>query len=387
LNVVTGESAVFWIQEVEDEKHEIYFGDGVVGKKLQNGNVISVEYMTTNGEDANGVKTFTATGPIDSLTNFTIETVSVAQNGIALESNDSVKFLAPLYYETQNRAVNKHDYEVLIKKDYPQIEFIRVWGGEENDPPVYGKVFIAAKPFGALAFSNQEKETILNTIVRPRNPVSIEAVIVEPDYLQILIISEVLYSSKETSLTAGEIQVKIENDNKAYRDENLVGFDKKLRYSKIVEVINNADESIVSNLTSLKLKYTITPALNVTSSYQINLNTPVDKGDANNNVSALNTTAFLKDGLVSYIGDDGKGNLYIYRLVSGVKVITENNIGTLDYTNGQIIIPSLLVQQVIDEDDIHFFVDPAKLDIIPVRNQVLVINDFDISISVSAEDA
>ncbi len=388
INVIESNSPAYFLQEVEDGKYEIFFGDGVVGKRLEDGNLLRVNYVVTHGEVANGAKKFTPTVTIAGYNGTVITTLQSSKDGLPIESNERIKFVAPQFYEAQNRAVNKHDYETLILKDYPQVEFVRVWGGEENDPPVYGKVYMSLKPIGALSFSAQEKLSIINSIIRPRSPVSIETVIVEPDYLKVIVSTVAKIKLRNSTLTLGDIQGKIIQAIKNYRDSNLLGFDSNFRYTKLTRQIDAADQSIQNNLTQIKLKYTITPPINIAQRFEIHLNAKIDKGDSANNISALNSTGFIKDGLVSYIGDDGMGNLYIYRLVLSQKVIVETNVGTIDYDTGKIILPSLIIQGIPDgKEVIDFILIPGENDLTPVRNQIVVILDEDISVQIINEDA
>ena len=387
INIVGPDDAVFWLQETEDGLWEIYFGDGVVGKKVENGNIIIIEYMNTSGSLANTARRFTLVTSVGSYNRSTVTTIEAAKNGLEAQSIESIKFVAPQFYQTQNRAVNKHDYVTLIKKDYPQVEFATCWGGEENDPPIYGKVFLALKPTGAFAFSEQEKLSIINTIIRPRNPVSIQVEIVEPDYLQILVDSVVKYSAKSTTLTLGDVQQKAINAIKGYASSNLNGFDSTFRYSKLTKAIDNSDVSITNNLTTIKLKYTITPPINIPAKYDINTNAKISKGDANNNISGVNSTAFTRNGVTSYIGDDGQGNLYIYRVVVSQKVIMERNVGTVNYDTGKISIPSLVIEGIpTGAETIDFILTPAQNDLTPIRNQILLINDSDITVTMVNQD-
>lgn len=388
VNVLDGTSPAFFLQEVEDGKIEVYFGDGVIGRRILDGNIITIEYVVTKGPDANTAKKFAPTVSVGGYNGTVYTTLSPAAGGLLEEENDRIKFVAPQFYEAQNRAVNKHDYETLILKDYPQVEFVRVWGGEENDPPVYGKVYMSLKPKGALAFSEQEKLSIINSIIRPRSPVSIETVIIEPDYLKLIVDSVVKVKLRKTTATLGEVETDVIQSIKDYRDANLIGFDSAFRYTKLTKAIDDSEVSVQNNLTSIKLKYTITPPLNLPARYEISLNAKIDKGDAANNISALNSTGFIKEGLVSYIGDDGMGSLYIYRLVLSQKVIVEKNVGTIDYDTGKIIIPSLTIQGIADGSEfIDLILTPGENDINPIRNQIILILDDDINVRLINEDA
>jgi len=382
VNTLNGTSTAFFLSEVEGSKHEIYFGDGIVGKKLEDGNIVIVEYVVSNGSEANGIKVFRATSAIGGINNLKVTTIQGSNSGTDIQTIDSVKQLAPLYYETQNRAVTRNDYETLIKKDFPEVEFVRVWGGEDNVPPRYGKVFMSIKPIGTTVFSTQKKQQIIDSVIKNRNLISIECEIVEPDYLNLVISSTVKYNSRRTQLSAGDIATKVANAIKAYRTENLVGFNSSFKYSQLVRDIDTSDSAIVSSLTELKLRYRILPQLNTPTKYEIFLNNAVDRGDIANGVASVTSNLFLYKGSATLIADDGKGVLNYYRLSGNTRVIFEANAGTIDYETGQLVVNLLDVGGYVDNKQyIDISVTPLQNDILPERNQIILIDDADIKVS------
>ena len=386
INIVDGESRVYFLSEVEGGKYEVFFGDGVLGKALTDGNIVIVEYIVSRGDESNKIKVFRPVSAIEGYANFTITTLEEATGGTAIESDESIRQLAPLFYETQNRAVTRNDYETLIKKDFPEVQFVRVWGGETNDPPVYGKVFVSIKPTGTTNLSTERKQTLINEIIRSRNLISIEVEIIEPDYLNLICDSEVTFNSRTTTLAASDIQTKVITGIKSFRDTNLIGFNSSFKYSQLVRAIDSSDAAITNNLTDIQLKYRYLPTLNIPRKLEIFLNNPVQKGDASNNISSLNSTGFLYQGSTTYVGDDGKGSLYFYRIAANQKVIFQKNVGTINYTTGKVVIDLFNVQGYVNNQAyVDFIITPEKNDITPLRNQIILIDDADIKVTVVDE--
>jgi hypothetical protein len=386
LNELDGEDKVYFLQEVDGEKFELIFGDGIVGKALENGNIIIIDYVVSAGPAANKGKLFSQPVKLGGYEGTIITTQVVAFGGLEIESIESIRKLAPLSYEAQNRAVTKSDYETLIRKDYPKIEYVRVWGGEENDPPQYGRIFASVKPTQGTSLSLSEKQFIVNEIIRKRSIISMETLLVEPDYIRIVPNVTAYYRGKLTTKSAGQIRDDVVDSITNFRDNELNGFDAKFRLSRLNAAIDASDVSVSSNQVGIKLKYRIVPPLNIPTLFNINFNTQLDRGDATNNVSTLSSTAFTYRGLPSYLGDDGKGGIYIYRIFDNRKVIFERGVGTIDYVTGQIQIPQLKVEAIPSGDVVDIFVVPAVSDVTPIRNQILLMEDEDISVTVVNED-
>lgn len=290
------QSEVFYLQENKGQQYQIYFGGGVIGKKLPDGAVVSVSYLITNGEAANKANNFVATETLgDSLgnsqSNFIINPVSAAAGGSERESVDEIKFSAPLQYTTQNRLVTTKDYESYIKKNYPSIDSLSVWGGEDEIPKVYGKVFISLKPKNNYYLSEAEKQRILDEIVNPKSIISIGAEIRDPDYLYILLNTFVKYDPKKTSLTETQLITQIENSIVSYKQAYLDKFGAIFSLSKLQDRIDSVEtNSIIGSETTVKLQKRITPDLNKNSNYTVNFGTPIKRGTL---ADRLVTTEFL----------------------------------------------------------------------------------------------
>jgi hypothetical protein len=383
LTKITKDSLVYFLQEVDGGKFELRFGDGVVGKALETGNILIVEYQVSSADVVNGAKVFTPSFKLAGYDKSKVTLVTPAQFGTERESDESIKLLAPLNYDSQNRAVTRTDYETLIKKDVPQAKYVRVWGGEDNDPPEYGKVFVAIQPMSGFAFSADQKQNIINSLIRPRNVVSVQTVIVEPDYLSIVPSIKVMFTSRTTALTANDIKNLVLQTIRNFREKELNGFDSDFRYSKFVRAIDESDESISGNLTSITLKYKIIPPFNVPTKFDFTLNNKLSRGDAKNDISSITSSGFIYRGVLTYIGDDGGGALYLYRIVNDKRVIIQRNIGTVNYETGRILINSLSVQSIPNDiEHISIYAKPLKNDVEALRNQILLIEDDDILIGV-----
>lgn len=277
-------STVYFIEEDHDLKYTIYFGDDYIGKKPANGNIVQVTYLDTVGTRANSITKFAPTdgdGISGFKNNVKITLVESATGGAEKETEDQIKFRAPHYYATQNRAVTKEDYAVLITKDYPNIEAVSVWGGEENDPPIYGKVFASLKTKGYYTLTNLEKEEIKNTLIRNRNVITVEPEIVDPEYVFIMIRGRVTYDPNLTSRTQGQIQSIIKDAIYNYATTELYTFDSTFKMSKLQNYIEQSEASITSSDVNIFLQRRIRLEIGHKNTYVANFNTPLRKGDYN----------------------------------------------------------------------------------------------------------
>lgn len=388
INLVNGETPVFFVNEVDDEKYEVFFGDGILGKALEDGNIIIVNYVVSAGPASNGVRVFKSETVLGGFASSQVrtETISSAQGGSERETVKSIKQIAPLYHETQNRAVTRNDYETLIKKDFPEVEFVRVWGGEDHIPVTYGKVFLSIKPFGTTSLSLNRRQQLIDTIIRERNLISIEVDIVEPDFLNLVVNTNVRYNPRATSLSAGDVQKSIIESIREFRNDSLRGFNSSFRYSQLVGAIDDSDASILNNLTTITMRYRLRPPLNFKERYVIELNNAIDRGDSANNISSIDSTGFLVNNIATFISDDGKGNLYYYRIIANQKVIFRKNIGTVNYSTGTIIVNDFLTAGFVGGVEyLDIFAAPLRNDLIPQRNQILLIDDTDINVFIDAD--
>jgi hypothetical protein len=385
INTVDGSTPVFFLSEVDNNRYEIFFGDGILGRAIQDGNIIIVNYVVSRGAEATGIRIFKPeTGLANiSATQIRVTTLESAQGGAERETTESIRQVAPLFHETQNRAVTRNDYETLIKKDFPEVEFVRVWGGEDHVPVTYGKVFLSIKPFGSTALSADRKQQLINNIIRERNLISIEVDIVEPDFLNLVINTRVRINPRATNLSDGDVQRKIIESIKEFRDSNLRGFDSSFRYSQLIRQIDDVEESVLDNLTEVSMRYRLRPLINFNNKYVIELNNPISRGDAANDISAINSSGFILGGIPTFIADDGRGNLLYYRLVANQRVVFRKNIGTVDYNLGKITLNDFITTGFPgDVNFLDIFAKPARNDLIPQRNQIILIDDEDINVRI-----
>lgn len=289
---ITSTSEVFFLQEGRGGLFEIYFGNDVVGKSLPDGAVVAVTYLVTNGTAANKANNFVATATItDSLgtglSNFTITPQSGASGGADRESVDNIKFSAAARFSTQNRLITFKDYETYILNNYPNIDSISVWGGEDNDPPVYGQVFVSMKPRENYYISETEKQRIIDEIIKPKAVIVVQTQIIDPEYLYLVLEVEAQYDSKKTTDTEQNLKLKIRNAILNYADTNLNKFSAKLIDSKLETAIDNVDlNAIIGNQVTTRVQKRFEPELNITQSYTINFNVPLHRGTITNKLTS-----------------------------------------------------------------------------------------------------
>lgn len=386
--LVTPTTTSYFLQEVQDEKFEISFGDGYIGKPLVNGNILIVQYAISNGPDANSANRFELASTISGVSSASITVLTPAFGGSKIENIDSIRKLAPLNYQAQNRAVTTEDYETLILRDIPEVESVRVWGGEDNDPPQYGRVFACLKPYAGGGFSVDQKRNFIDNIIQKRNLVSVEVVIIEPEYLYLVIESQLKFSSVIGGLTGDQLKNKVKSSILNFGTTNLNKFDAYFRYSKFIQSIDNSDPSVQNNLTEIRMKAKLFPTLFVPTQYTINFHNAISTGDATNNKETLNTTRFTLRGQACQLSDDGKGSIFAYKVINDKKVIVQANIGTIDYLSGKINLPNFVPENILDgKQTIDFTVIPDNFDITPVRNQILTIDADDVRVTARDENS
>ena len=303
----TSQSDVFFLQEASAEQYQIYFGDNKIGKKLEDGSVITVEYLTTSGELANKANNFIATDTLtdssnDPITNFIIEPISAASGGAERESIDEIKFSAPVQFTTQNRLVTYSDYAAYIKKNYPALNSISVWGGEDENPPSFGTVYISMQPKTGYYISDLEKQKIIDEIIKPKAIVSINSVIRDPEYLYLLIQSNILYSPKKTTSTGDELKNNVTNVILDYKDTNLNEFESTFVLSKLQDAIDKVDtNAIIGSEVVVRVQKRFMPILGASTPYTIGFNVPLFRGTFASNMSSTEFSIFDSDGLIQKV--------------------------------------------------------------------------------------
>ena len=387
-------SRVYFLQEGEDGKFEIYFGDGVLGKSLSDGNIVILEYIVTNKTEANGASNFSLSGNIGGFTNVSITTSSNAQGGAEAQTKESIRYNAPLQYSAQDRAVTTSDYETLVQEIYPNAQSVSAWGGEDDETPVYGVVKIAIKAASGSTLTETTKQSII-TQLKKYNVASVRPEIIDPETTSIILTSNVKYDEKATTKTAATLESEILTNLINYNNNTLQKFDSMFRYSKVVELIDDTDNSILSNITTLKIRKDFTPTLNSSTRYDVYFRNALYNPHTGHKASQggiLESSGFKipNDTKVYYLDDDGAGNVRRYYLVGSVRTYVNNTQGTINYTTGQITINSLNVASVENirgsaATAIELTVQPSSNDIVPVRDQIISIDTTNSSITAIAD--
>ena len=370
---VTSETNAFFVQETIDQKWEVYFGDGVVGVGLKNLNIITLNYLITNKTEANGASFFTSGASIGGFSDIQIAIVFAASGGAEPENDKSIKFKAPFNYAAQNRAVTANDYKVLIPQIYPNIASIAVWGGEYNDPPVYGKVYISIKPSGGRTLTETTKADIKKKL-KDYTVASVTPEIINPTIIKIIPSIYFKYNTLVTTQTSTALETLVRAAVTLFATEELEQFAGIFRYSQFITKIDAADNSIQSNITTIKISKYITPNLEISTKYTVKFENALYHPHDGHKVTSISSTGFTITGNTNtlYFDDDGNGILRTYYLVGTVQTYLDETAGTVDYTTGEIVVDAMLIYSTVNSDDtITFTILPDSNDIVPVRNQIL----------------
>ena len=378
---------VYFINEIEDEKYEIFFGDGVLGRKLEDNNVVEMSYIVTNGTATNGANTFTFNGLMEDENGTTItlpfsissiSTTSIASGGADIETIDKIKYNAPKFYNSQNRAVTGNDYKAIVRNLYPATSDVIVFGGEDQVPPAYGKVFLSVKPIEATTLSSFTKNELTQEL-KKYTVASIRPEFVDPSILYLELTSNIYYTGTKTQLLPTEIATKASTAIVEYlKTSQTEKFNGKFRYSKFIGVIDNSDLSINSNDTSVMMRKDFIAQINASSYYEICYQNPFLKDCDNPVVSSTGFTVFEFPTITSYL-EDRNGKIVLYRLdpVSGDKILLDDSVGTINYEKGEIEMTNFtILKGTFSDNRIELRVKPANKDIEVKREMYL---DVDVS--------
>ena len=385
-------SKVYFLQEVENGRYEVYFGDGVLGKKIEDGNIIILDYIVTNRNEANGASVFTLNGTIGGLSDVTITTNINASNGADAESISSIKYNAPRDYTAQDRAVTAEDYKVLVKGLYANAQAVQVYGGEDADPVAFGKVYISIKAKSGSNLTTLTKESIVQSL-KSYAVASVTPVVIDPETTFLTLTTNFKYNSNLTTKAKSTLETNVLNTIISYNNETLENFTGMYRHSALTGLIDNTDTSILSNITKVKMYKFITPTLNEGLKYTLNFNNALFNPHSGHNAGGggiISSTGFKINNDLSvsehFLDDDGAGNIRVYYLSGTVRVYTSSSYGTVNYTTGQIVLTSSHITSISNVDgtastQIRIFATPDSNDIVPVRNQVLEIDTVNSSVS------
>ena len=393
-NNVTDTSKVYFIQEGQDGKYEVYFGDGVNGIALSDGNIVILEYIVTNKTVSNGASSYTLSGNIGGFTDVTIATVSNSQGGSESETDESIRHNAPLQYAAQDRAVTTTDYESLVKSIYPNALSVSAWGGEDDETPRYGVVKIGVKAASGSTLTETTKQDIINKL-KPYNVASVSPQIVDPEVTSVLLTSTVKYEAASTTKSTDTLKSEITTAVTNYNTNTLQKFDAVYRHSKLTGIIDDVDTSILSNITTIKIRKSFTPTLLSSNKYDIYFRNALFNPHSGHNSTAggiLSSTGFKIDGNDNemFLDDDGSGNVRLYYLASGIRTYVNSTQGTIDYSSGQITLNSLNVASISNirgstSTVVELTVTPNSNDVVPVRDQIVELDIANSTITVTAD--
>jgi hypothetical protein len=388
-------SEIYLIQEVQDEKYEIIFGDGRFGKKLENNAIITIHYIVTDGKDGNGASQFTfqstlktSSGGPTTLNGATVTTNQSSQNGAEIEEINSIKYFAPKIYSSQYRAVTARDYEAIIKKIYPDTESVAIVGGEELDPPEYGTVTISIKPKGGTYVSSFNKEQIQNKL-KQYSVSGINQKIIDLKILYVEIDSSVYYNSNQVSAEES-LKTKVVNSLTEYSEStDLNKFGGRFKYSKVLQIIDNTDVSITSNITKVKIRRDLKALINQFSQYEICFGNKFHINAEGYNIKSTGFKIATETEMLYFTdtpSKDSNGNLTGTGIISVVKKnptsegkikIVAQSAGTVDYVRGEIKLGTINITSTEKENDI------VEIQVYPESNDVLGLNDLYLSFDIS----
>ena len=389
ISGVDKDSKVWYVQENDQGLFEVYFGDGVISAEPLDGDTITISYLVTNATHTEGANIFTMSDSIGGNSDVTIITKTASSGGKDKEDIESIRFAASKFYTSQNRLVTVDDYKSKLQTLYPGADSISVWGGEDNNPPQYGKIFIAIKPSQNVNKLTSSEKTLLRDKMRRLNMLTVRPEIVDADVIEILVTCNFKFNPRATTKTVSELETLVRAAIITHDSTYLSGFDSIFRHSVLATDIDNAESSILSNITTVKLRKTISPTLGQSKGYE------VEFGDGNkfynphlghnkHGGGITTTTGFKVSGFTDtfFFDDDGEGNLRRYSLSGSERVYADSQAGTVDYTNGKITVNGINILETSNTDDtIHFTVIPNSYDSVAYRSNLLDINTSLISVT------
>ena len=386
ISTITTTSKVYYTQENEEGYLEVYFGDGVLGKELLDGDIITATYIVVDTDHADGAKTFSQITSINGFSDSTVTTTTQASGGAEKESIESIKFKANKFFTSQNRLVTLNDYKAKVSEYYPNADAVAVWGGEDNDPPQYGKVFLAIKPKNSDYLTEVEKAEVVRKL-NGLNMVTVRPEIINPEIIKILISTTFKYNNNFTTLSKGELEQLVNTTINQYDDDNLSNFDAIFRHSNLVKNIDETDTSILSNITNIRLKKATNITVNKKIGYVNDFGNALYNPHTGHNAHSggiVSTTGFYVSGdsvNIQYFDDDGKGNLRRYYLSGSTRIYSDSTAGVVDYSTGKITINALMITSTVNTNTtIDFTVIPDSQDVVATRGSLVDISSADVTV-------
>ena len=379
ITQVTDDTNAYFLQEIENGQFQVYFGDSVIGRGLSDDNIVILQYIVTNKGASNGASTFTPPSSIGSSSDNTVATVTSAVGGAEAESIESIKLNAPLDYASQGRAVTTNDFKVIVPTLFANTQSVSVWGGEDNDPASYGKVFISVKTTTGSNLTSTQKTTLQNNL-KDFVVSSVRPEVVDPQTINVRLTVNFKYNSTVTSKSLNDLASLVNTTISNYNTNNLGTFNSPFRYSELIGQIDDSDSAINSNITTVQMSKTFTPTLNEVSSYTIAFNNALFNPHSGH-ASVVSSTGFKVSGSTNelFLQDDGKGVLQTFYLSGTTKIVENSAFGTVDYATGKVILSSANIISISNVDDsastsIRVVVVPASNDVVPLRNDIIEID-------------
>lgn len=399
---LSSNSNVYFLQAAQDNKFEIVFGDNLFGRKPLNGAVVKVNYRVSDGVNADGVDTFDLSDDLNlinqaAITVSDITTVSSSVGGAETESIESIRFSAPRYFATQQRAISNDDYSSLVLNNFGgEISDVVIYGGQDLEPKQYGRVVVCLKPAAGTVAANYLKNKITNFLL-PYIAIPNRIIITDPEYLFCSVNSKVQYDSILGEKSVTEVSSMIYDSIINYSKNNLEKFGKDLRYSRLISSIDSTDKNIVSNDTEIRILKKIAPLFNTTSSYNLETNNKIYVEPNSDKIGTDYDTRYLYSSVISskftynylgtlyplsYFEDDNNGNIYVYYILNNVATkITVDPVGTVDYETGRIILNNIRISSY--DSSVSLYIKPYNKDIFANKNKIVMIDPSDITVNIT----
>mgnify|MGYP005989755241 CR=1 FL=1 len=380
---VSSTDPVYYLEGYTGNQYRIVFGDGVFGRSLKTGNIVTVNYCATNGDEANGADVFTYESGITGADSVVVTTKAAVSGGAFEESIESIKFNAPRHYATQDRAVTANDYRLIVASQFPTLKSIKAYGGEDANPPQYGKVFLSIRPSIGETLTSVEKSNILS-FVKNKSVIGIKPEIVDPNYIYLDFIYSIVFDPDKTTATVGTLTTKVANKIIQFGEDNLGKFNGVLRASKLAATIDALDPAISGSGGSIALTKRIVPTIGAVNTFLVDFNNALRSGyDPNNPVISLSFFSF--NGRTGRLVDDGKGMLnFVGAGADGTEEVINSNAGTVSYETGNLVVNKVLIDDFTGSY-LKISGVPAVFDISPLNNQILLIDSSDVRVIATAE--
>ncbi len=385
---IDSNSLVYFLEEIEDGKYQIFFGDGITGAALTNGNLVYIEYLISAGTDANNIQAVQLASSVAGIITIDTTVTTPSYGGDDREDTERIRFNAPKSFAAQNRAVTTEDFTTLVLKQ-PNVGSAIVWGGEDNDPPYYGKVFIAIKPKLGDVLTATEKTNLIENIIKPKKVLTVSVDIVDPEYIYLVLEATVKFDSTQNILNSTNLNTLIRNVITNYNETDLSEFSRYFRYSKLSRLIDTAERSILSSVLKIRMRKETSIQLNTSATYTINFSNPIDDITLNrpanhpyNVGNRISSNEFTYGGLSGCYLEENDGVMRIYRKLGTSFVGVQSNIGTVNYSTGKIVLNSFAPESFADGGNtLKLTAYPKEFDILPLRTQVITILDEDVTIT------